>query len=171
MDVALTVEVAWHLDHLQKMHYDSLTPKQLKQVKLIADTAKKLEDAIEALEESPREHLRGACPSSKLPLEEIHNLGDAARLVSEKREQRPAQRPARSFKHRGLHFLIEALYRLIVVEAQGELTLWENNGALSGTLPEVFALLQPYIAGLLPEKLHFSTLYRALSRAKDAHAL
>src|SRR5437588_817048 len=83
-------------------------------------------------EDSPREALRGACPSAKLRLEEIHALGDAARLISEKTEQRPAQRPPRSFKHQGLHFLIEALYRWIVVEALGELTLWENkrSGAL-----------------------------------------
>jgi hypothetical protein len=172
MDVALTIEAAWHLDHLQKLHYDNLTRKQLKQIKLIAYIVKELENAIEALEGSPREHLRSAYPSNKLPLEEIHNLGDAARLASENREQRPAQRPPRSFKHRGLHFLIEALYRLIVVEAQGELTLWENrtSGGLGGTIPEVLELLQPYIAGLLPRKLNFSTLQRALSRAKKAHA-
>src|SRR5436305_13500838 len=38
MYIAMLIETAWHLDYLQKVQYDNLTPKQLKQIKRIGDT-------------------------------------------------------------------------------------------------------------------------------------
>ena len=105
---------------------------------------------------------------AELPLRELRHLSESAYSAS-KLEKKAAHRPLNSVKHRGLTFLIHALYKRIVEEAQGELTLWEDSaGDLKGTLPALLDMLRPYLPGVLPKKLTFSTLYRVLAKAKKS---
>jgi hypothetical protein len=78
-----------------------------------------------------------------------------------------SHRPPKSYKNRGFEVLIAVLYRVIVVEAQGSLTL-RDSGDLKGTLPLVLEVLRPYVPGVPPAKIPFSRLHRSLVRAKKA---
>jgi hypothetical protein len=169
MDAALILTGAVFQVHLQRFGFESPTRKQIKQIKKVAKIAEELECSVQILEQPALFRLENAY-RRKLPLDEIHNLADAARSASEQKKK-VSHRPSRTFNNRGLHFLIEALYGLIVVHAEGELTLSQDSaGDLKGTLPAVLEVLRPYIPGVLPKKMHFSTLYRALVRAKEARS-
>jgi hypothetical protein len=169
MDAALILTAAVFQVHLQRLRFDSPTRKQIKQIKEVAKIAEKLECSIQILEQPTLFRLENAY-RQKLPLDGIHSLAEAARSASEQKKK-DSHRPSRAFKNRGLHFLIEALYGLVVEQAEGELTLWQDSaGDLKGTLPAVLEVLRPYIPGLLPNKMHFSNLHRALVRAKEARS-
>jgi hypothetical protein len=153
----------------KKIKYDRSARNQVKQIKRVADISIELNNAINHLEEPARLRLRSAYGSLELLLIEIHKMVEAICSVAQAQKKKESHRPLRSFKHSALNFLVEGLYLSIVVEAKGELTLWQDSatGELKGTLPDVLELLRPHLPGLLPEKMNFSTLHRALARAKS----
>jgi hypothetical protein len=172
MDLVLFIHAVMFVDYMQKLNYDSLTRKQIKQIKQVAQIAIDLECAINQLEEGARLRLQSANGSLKVTLDGIHKLADATRSAAEPQKEKVSHRPPGSFKHNALHLLIEGLYLRIVVEARGKLTLWQDsvNFCLKGTLPDVLELLRPHLPGILPKKMNFSTLHRALARAKKANS-
>jgi hypothetical protein len=146
----------------------SPTPKEKKQIKQVAKMAKGLEFSIQLLEEAALRRLNSEYWIMPPLLKEIRALADGAHAASLSKKKGVPHRPRESFKNRGFQFLITVLYRDIVVEAQGSLTLWQDDGDLKGTLPLVLDVLRPYIPGVLPVRIPFSTLHRALVRAKEA---
>jgi hypothetical protein len=172
LNLALFIEAVWFIHYMQLINYDSLTRRKTKQIKEIGKLAEKLEETINLLDESSRLRLRSGTDKSRLPMDEIRNLGVAARSATQPSRLKIPHRPVRTFKHRAFHFLIEGLYYYIIVEAQGELTLWQDSatGRIRGTLPRVLELLRPYVSSILPKKMRFSALYRPIARAKKAHS-
>jgi hypothetical protein len=171
LNLALFIEAVWFVHYMQLINYESPTLRQTKQIENVGELAAKLEEAIKPLDESSRLRLRGGT-ASRLPLDEIRNLVVAARSAAQPSRLKISHRPPRTFKHRAFHFLVEGLYFYIVVEAQGELTVWQDSatGRIRGTLPRVLKLLRPYVSSILPRKIPFSALYRAIARAKKAHS-
>lgn len=159
-------------DYKQRLNFDVLTQKQLKQIKRVAEISQELERSINTLDEPARFRLKNGYKRAALPLGEIRDLVEAAQSTPIPIEKKASNRPVHSFKSRSLELLIHGLYRLIVVDAQGELTLWEDRGAgrLKGSLPAVLELLRPQLNGILPGSIPFSTLHRALARAKKAYS-
>jgi hypothetical protein len=173
MDAALMLTAVVFEHHKQRLKFDEKpTLKQIKQIKRVAEITGELERTIKLLDEPTRFRLRNVYKGLALPLPEIRSLFDAAQTAAIPIEKKESNRPSRSFKHRSLDLLIHGLYRLIVVDARGELTLWEDrvSGLLKGTLPAVLELLRPNLHNILPEKIPFSTLHRALARARKAYA-
>jgi hypothetical protein len=172
VDLALMIEVVWSIHHKQTIKFDNITRRQIKQADTIRQLSEELECAIKLSDDSVKLRLQAATARSKLPLDEIGDLAVAARSVAKPSRARISHRPSGTFKHRALDFLVSGLYALIVVEAEGDMTLWQDSGTgrLCGTLPAVLGLLRPYLSGVLPEKIPFSTLYRPIARAKKAHA-
>jgi hypothetical protein len=146
----------------------SPTPKEKKQIKQVEKMAKGLESSIQLLEEAALRRLNSEYWITPLLLKEIRALAGGAHAASLFKEKKAPHRPRQSYKNRAFNFLIAVLYRVIVVEAQGSLTLWQDAGDLKGTLPLVLEVLRPYIPGVLPVKIPFSTLHRSLVRAKKA---
>ena len=172
MDVALLLGAVVFEGYKQRLRYDTPpTPKQRKQTKRVAEITRDLEFAINTLDEPTRFRLRNAFQAT-LPTAEIRSLFNAASSTAIPLKKKTSNRPVHSFKNRSLELLIHGLYGLIVVNSQGQLTLWEDRvaGGLKGTLPAVLELLRPYLHGILPKRIPFSTLNRALSRAKRAHS-
>jgi hypothetical protein len=167
-DVELMMTAVVFEDYLQKINFRSPTSKQIKAMELVARIVEELENTIERLEEPALFRLHNAHGSLKVARDEIRKLANAARSAAKSQKKSVSNRPLRSFKHNALHLLIEGLYLRIVVEARGKLTIWQDSatGELKGTLPEILELLRPYLHGVLPKKMHFSTLHRALARAK-----
>ena len=165
-DIVLLLDTVVQEDHMRKIKYDRFTRKQIRQIQRVAQIATELENAINHLEEPARLRLQ-VYGSLRAPLDEIHKLVEASRSVAQPQKKKDSHRPLSTFKHSALNLLVEGLCRL-VVEARGKLTLWQDSstGELKGTLPEVLALLRPLLPGILPEKMHFSTLHRALTRGK-----
>jgi hypothetical protein len=172
VDVALMLTAVVFEHHKQRLKFEKPTLKQIKQIKRVAEITGELERTIELLDEPIRFRLKNAYNGLALPLHEIHSLFDAAQTAAIPIERKESNRPPRSFKNRSLDLLIHCLYGLIIVDARGELTLWEDSasGLLKGTLPAVLELLRPNLHNILPEKIPFSTLHRALARAKKAYA-
>jgi len=171
MDVSLLMTAVVFEDYLQKFKFRSPTRRQIKKMELVAKNAEELEKTIELLEEPERFRLQNAHASLRQSRAEIRKLANAARSAATSVKENVSDRPLHSFKHNALNLLIAGLYPRIVIEAGGELTLWQDcaTGQVNGTLPDVLELLRPYLEGILPEKMHFSTLYRALARAKNAY--
>jgi hypothetical protein len=166
MDIVSLLDTVVREDYMQKIKYDRFTRKQIRQLQRVAQIATELENAINHLEEPARLRLQ-VFGSLKAPLDEIHKLVEASRSVAQPQKKKNSHRPVSTFKHSALNVLVEGLCRF-VVEAKGKLTLWQDSatGELKGTLPEVLELLRPLLPGILPEKMHFSTLHRALTRGK-----
>ena len=148
----------------------SPTPKEKKQIKQVEKMAKGLESSIQLLEEAALRRLNSEYWITPPLLKEIRALADGAHAASQSKEKKVPNRPLQSYKNRALNLLIHALYRVIVVEAQGSLTLWQDAGDLKGTLPVVLDVLRPYIPGVLPVRIPFSTLHRSLVRSKKAYS-
>jgi hypothetical protein len=172
MDVSLLLIAVEFEEHKQRLQFQRPTRSQIKQIKRVAESAEELLGAIKLLGESARFRLKNEYKGAQLPLDDLHKLLDAARTAANPKGEKLTHRPTGSFKHRSLNLLIAGLYGLIVEEAQGELTLWEDasTGRLKGTLPAVLEILRPHLNGILPKKIPFSTLHRALARAKQANA-
>jgi hypothetical protein len=170
-DLAIMIEAVWCIHHRQMISFDKITLRQIKQADTILQLSEKLECAIVSSDESVKLRLQDVA-ARKLPLDEIRDLAVAARSVAQPKRAKISNRPAGTLKHRALDLLVGGLYGLIVLEAQGEMTLWEDHstGRLCGTLPAVLELLRPWVSGVLPEKVPFSTLYRSIARAKKACA-
>jgi hypothetical protein len=168
MDIVLFLVAVVGEDYKQKLKYDRSARKQIRQIKRVGQIAIELENAINHLEEPARLRLQNAYGSLKAPIDEISKLVEATRSAAQPQKKKDSHRPLHTFKHGALNFLVEGLYFDIVVGAKGKLTLWQDSatGKLKGTLPEVLELLRPHLPGILPEKMHFSTLHRALARAK-----
>jgi hypothetical protein len=147
----------------------SPTPKEKKQIKQVEKMAKGLESSIQLLEEAALRRLNSEYWITPPLLKEIRALADGAHAASLSKEKKVPNRPLKSYKNSALNLLIHGLYRIIVVEAQGSLTLWQDAGDLKGTLPVVLDVLRPYIPGVLPVRIPFSTLHRSLVRAKKAY--
>ena len=78
-----------------------------------------------------------------------------------------ANRPPGTVQNPALSFLIDRLYKCIVEEGQGELTLWENvDRELKGTLPMVLKILHDRLPDKVPANLSYTTLRRCISSAK-----
>jgi hypothetical protein len=148
----------------------SPAPKEKKQIKQVEKMAKGLESSIQLLEEAALRRLNSEYWITPPLLKEIRALAGGAHAASLSKEKKAPHRPRKSFKNRALNFLVAALYRVIVVEAQGSLTLWQDAGDLKGTLPVVLDVLRPYIPGVLPVRIPFSTLHRSLVRAKKGYS-
>jgi hypothetical protein len=170
--LALLIEAVWFEHYKQALNYDRLTQRQTKQIKKVGKLAEKLEETIKLLDEPSRVRLCSGTDKSRLALDEIRNLVVAVRSAVQPSRSKISHRPPRTFKDRAFHFLIEGLYTQIVVEAEGKLTLWQasTTGKVGGTLPKVLELLRPYVSDVLPKKMRFSTLYRAVARAKKAQS-
>ena len=132
--------------------------------------AEALHSGIQLLEGSALLRLKSEYFAVLPLLYEIRALADAARSASLPKKNGVSHRPPESFKSRGFELLIHGLYRLIVVKAQGTLTLRQYAGDLKGTLPFVLEVVRPYIPGILPVNIPFSTLHRSLVRAKKAYS-
>jgi hypothetical protein len=134
----------------------------------VAEISIDLKNAINHLEEPAFLRLQTAYGSPEVLLNEIHKIVEAIRSAAQPQKKKASHRPLRSFKHSALNLLVEGLYLYVVIEAKGNLTLWQDSatGELKGTLPEVLELFRPHLPGILPPKMHFSTLHRALARAK-----
>jgi hypothetical protein len=169
MDIELFLVAVVFEDYKQKIKYDRSARNQVRQIKHVAEISIELKNAINHLEEPARLRLQSAYGSLEVLLNEIHKMVEAICSVAQAQKKKESHRPLRSFKHGALNFLVEGLYLSIAVEAKGELTLWQDSatGELKGTLPDVLELLRPHLPGLLPEKMNFSTLHRALARAKS----
>lgn len=148
----------------------SPTPKEKKQIKQVEKMAKGTKSSIQLLEETALRRLNSEYWITPPLLKEIRALADGAHATSLSKEKKVPHRPRKSYKNRSFQFLIAALYRVIVVEAQGSLTLWQDAGDLKGTLPVVLDVLRPYIPRVLPVRIPFSTLHRALVRVKKARS-
>jgi hypothetical protein len=78
-----------------------------------------------------------------------------------------ANRPPGTVQSPALSFLIDLLYKCIVEEGHGELTVWKNdNRELKGTLPSVLKILRDRLPDKVPANPSYGTLRRYISRAK-----
>jgi hypothetical protein len=88
------------------------------------------------------------------------------RLASPPIKQVP-NRPPGTVQNPALSYAIDMLYRAIVKEAHGQLSLWENvDRELKGTLPSVLKLLHDRLPDKVPGNMSYGTLRRCISRAK-----
>jgi hypothetical protein len=88
------------------------------------------------------------------------------RLASPPRKQ-VANRPLGTVQNPALSYAIDGLYKAIVIEGHGELSLWEDDDReLQGTLPSVLKLLHDRLPDKVPGNMSHSTLRRCISRAK-----
>ena len=80
-------------------------------------------------------------------------------------EQRRSVRHLPKVSNVPLRVLISGLRDLIVREAHGKLTLWNDpvGGGVKGTLPEVLAILRPYLPDVIPVKVNYRTLRRYMN--------
>ena len=84
------------------------------------------------------------------------------------RRRRPANRPQGTFQYPRFHDFVLELYKLVVIEGHGELTVWQNDeGALRGTLPSVLDFLRPRLPRKVPSNLSKSDLRRLISKAAE----
>jgi hypothetical protein len=165
MDFVLFLIVVMFEDYKQKSH----SPKQIRQIERVAQISIELENAINHLEEPARLRLHYGYGLLKPFLDEARSIVGPIGSPAQPREKKAPHRPVSTFKRRALSLLVAGLYLYIVEKARGKLTLWQDavTGELKGTLPGVLELLRPHLPGVLPEKMHFSTLRRALARAKS----
>jgi hypothetical protein len=78
-----------------------------------------------------------------------------------------ANRPPGTVQNPALSYAIDGLYKAIVIEGHGELTLWEDDDReLQGTLPSVLKLLHDRLPDKVPTNLSCTTLRRCISSAK-----
>jgi hypothetical protein len=88
------------------------------------------------------------------------------RLASPPRKQ-VANRPPGTVQNPALSYAIDCMYKAIVIEGHGELTLWEDDDReLKGSLPWVLKLLHDRLPDKVPANLSCTTLRRCISRAK-----
>jgi hypothetical protein len=163
-DIASFLMTVVFEDYMQKLKYDRSAQKQNTAV---AKISIKLQNAINNLAEPARLRLQNAYGSFPVLQDQIHKIVEATRSAAQPQKKKASYRPLRAFKHSALNYLVEGLYFYIIVRAKGKLTLWQDSGELKGTLPDVLELLRPLLPGVLPEKMNFSTLHRALTRAKS----
>ena len=168
--VCLLTVVVGHAHAVGLGFFKSPMPKEIKQLRQVAQMAEALHSGIQLLEGSALMRLESKYFALLPILKEIRALADAARSASLRKKEEVSHRPPKSFKSRGFELLIHGLYRLIVVKAQGTLTLWQDAGDLKGTLPLVLEVVRPYIPGILPVNISFSTLHRSLVRAKKEYS-
>jgi hypothetical protein len=96
----------------------------------------------------------------------VGEFGDHCKEMSKLRtKDRPASRPRGSFQHPHLRTFVHHFYNDVVVYGGGELTVWEDNGVLKGTLPLVLDVLRERIPGTVPRNLSYATLRRWISDA------
>jgi hypothetical protein len=78
----------------------------------------------------------------------------------------PPHRPRGRVQSPELRFLIRELYKSIVNEGHGKLTLWQDaDGELKGKLPAVLKVLHDSLPGKVPATPPYTTLRRFLSEA------
>jgi len=93
-------------------------------------------------------------------------LAKCARLKSMRKPKGDPHRPRRSVKHPAFHLLLRDLRELKeCFGGRRPLTCWRENGELKGTVPTVVEMLRPCLPGVIPEKLSYSSIRRALQKA------
>jgi hypothetical protein len=98
--------------------------------------------------------------------EVAQRLGANIRFNQKRYEEwRRKHRNVPSVQNVPLRLLITRLRTLIVNQANGQLTLWNGprGGHPNGTLPDVLAILRPYLPDVIPAKMNYRTLYRYLN--------
>jgi hypothetical protein len=105
--------------------------------------------------------------ADKMSMSEVgQRLGVNIRFNQERYEEwRRKHRNVPSVRNVPLRLLITRLRTLIVDQANGQLTLWNGprGGRPNGTLPDVLAILRPYLPDVIPAKMNYRTLYRYLN--------
>jgi hypothetical protein len=95
------------------------------------------------------------------------NIDEFCERLASPPAKQVANRPTGTVQNPGLSFLIDGLYRSIVEDGQGELTLWETDDReLKGTLPSVLKILHDRLPDKVPANLSQGTLRRCISSAK-----
>jgi hypothetical protein len=98
--------------------------------------------------------------------ERLEALSDSCRNLSRPRLKKPAQRPPGTFQNPALRSLIFDLYVAIVKIGHGRLTLSQDlDWSARGTLPQTLEILRPWLPGVVPRRLPYSTLRRILHSA------
>jgi hypothetical protein len=178
LDVTVTATLNVH-SYLSMDFYAKTTRAQINRV---AESAEQLREALSQLDavayESLTEALLGYSGPAELfakqrlfetpPVEVckrlVQKITICAELVSMPKPKSDPHRPQGSLKHPAFHFLLRDLRRLIVEEAGGSLTYRVVDGRLKGTAPIVLEILRPYLPGVIPHKLSYSSIRRALLR-------
>jgi hypothetical protein len=88
-------------------------------------------------------------------------LAIAAKIHSMPKPKSVSHRPRGSIKHPAFHFLLRDLRRSMK-PVGGRLTCRMENGRLKGTIPVVLEMLRPYLRDVIPPKLSYSSIRRAL---------
>jgi hypothetical protein len=91
----------------------------------------------------------------------LRQLATCARLQSMPKPKSDPHRPRGSIKHPAFYLLLRDLRRL-TEWIGGSLTYRMANGRLKGTAPIVLEMLRPYLPGVIPRELSYSTIRRAL---------
>jgi hypothetical protein len=172
------VSVAAYVEYFSSLRWSNAAQRQLAQIALHAES---LADQIRQLDKAALEVLESSlCESDEwlvLTPGDMSIVEYCEALIRELSRaasvrvffDRPRHRPRNRVKYFALNYLIGGLYRVIVSEANGRLTLGQDSakGRLNGTLPDVLELLQPYIPRIVPTNLNFSMLQRPLSKARS----
>jgi hypothetical protein len=97
----------------------------------------------------------------------LDDVGEGLEWLTSDPVKQVANRPPGTVQNPALSYAIDGLYKAIVIEGHGELSLWEDDDReLQGTLPSVLKLLHDRLPDKVPGNMSHSTLRRCISRAK-----
>jgi membrane-bound ClpP family serine protease len=85
-------------------------------------------------------------------------------------KKKVAHRPRGSIQNPILRMLILDLYRSVVEQGRGKLTLRRDVDDIKGTLPAVLAILRPFLPKVIPVKIPYKTLRNARKSAGQARS-
>lgn len=98
--------------------------------------------------------------------ERLEALGESCRNLARPLVKKPPQRPLGTFQNPALRSLIFDLHAAIVKIGRGRLTLSQDlDWSARGTLPQTLEILRPWLPGVVPRRLPYSTLRRILHSA------